>query len=166
MSLPGRLVNRSATQTLRAPSHWPWQDASTHALWDLRALVLAVTWFPGCALGAAADEPHHCADNPPTIRAPGRPRPSSGCVLGSATRTSPVQPPCHRQAVAWPWAVDRGSGPLLVELGDERATASQGAERFDLGGIADHHEHVAALHPGLRWGVGADLFARMAQGED
>jgi len=43
VSLPGRLVNRSGTPTLRAPSHWPWQEPFTRALWNLRALAIAVT---------------------------------------------------------------------------------------------------------------------------
>ena len=43
VSLPGRLVNRSGTPTLRAPSHWPWQVSFTLALSNLRALAVAVT---------------------------------------------------------------------------------------------------------------------------
>jgi len=43
VSLPGRLVNRSGTPTLRAPSHWPWQEPFTRALSNLRALAVAVT---------------------------------------------------------------------------------------------------------------------------
>jgi len=43
VSLPGRLVNRSGTPTLRAPSHWPWQEAFTRTLSNLRALAIAVT---------------------------------------------------------------------------------------------------------------------------
>ena len=43
VSLPGRLVNRSGTPTLRAPSLWPWQDPFTRALSNLRALAVAVT---------------------------------------------------------------------------------------------------------------------------
>jgi hypothetical protein len=43
VSLPGRLVNRSGTPTLRVPSHWPWQESFTTALSKLRALAVAVT---------------------------------------------------------------------------------------------------------------------------
>jgi len=43
VSLPGRLVNRSGTKTLRAPSHWPWRVSFTNALSNLRALTVAVT---------------------------------------------------------------------------------------------------------------------------
>lgn len=43
VSLPGRLVNRSGTPTLRGPSHWPWQVSFTRALAMLRALDVEVT---------------------------------------------------------------------------------------------------------------------------
>ncbi len=43
ISMPGRLVNRSGTPTLRTPSRWPWQSTFTNALATLRALPLAVT---------------------------------------------------------------------------------------------------------------------------
>ena len=43
VSMPGRLVNRSGTPTLRTPSRWPWQSSFTRALDTLRALPLAVT---------------------------------------------------------------------------------------------------------------------------
>ncbi len=42
VSLPGRIVNRSGTPTLRAPSLWPWQEPFTGALSNVRALALAV----------------------------------------------------------------------------------------------------------------------------
>jgi len=42
-SLPGRLDNRSGTPMLRTPSDWPWQGPFTCAVWDPRALALAVT---------------------------------------------------------------------------------------------------------------------------
>ena len=37
-SVPGRLVNRSGTPTLRAPQHWPWADHFTGMLKQLRLL--------------------------------------------------------------------------------------------------------------------------------
>jgi hypothetical protein len=37
-SLPGRLVSRSGTPTLRTPQHWPWAKDFLHALTLLRAL--------------------------------------------------------------------------------------------------------------------------------
>ena len=37
-SVPGRLVNRSGTPTLRTPLHWPWADAFTKVLGQLRLL--------------------------------------------------------------------------------------------------------------------------------
>jgi hypothetical protein len=43
VSLPGRLVNRSGTPTLRAPSHWPWRESFTGALSNLRTLAVAIT---------------------------------------------------------------------------------------------------------------------------
>jgi len=43
VSLPGRLVKRSGTPTLRAPSHWPWREPFTRALSNLRALGVEVT---------------------------------------------------------------------------------------------------------------------------
>ena len=36
--VPGRLVNRSGTPTLRAPRHWPWADAFLRTLGQLRLL--------------------------------------------------------------------------------------------------------------------------------
>jgi hypothetical protein len=41
ISMPGRLVNRSGTPTLRTPSRWPWQSSFTRALDTLRALPIA-----------------------------------------------------------------------------------------------------------------------------
>jgi|GEM_PF-148439 len=38
IDLPGRLVNRSGTPTLRLPTNWPWQHSFTHALDALRAV--------------------------------------------------------------------------------------------------------------------------------
>jgi hypothetical protein len=38
IDLPGRLVNRSGTPTLRLPTNWPWQDSFTSALDALRAV--------------------------------------------------------------------------------------------------------------------------------
>lgn len=38
LALPGRLVNRSGRITLRLPEHWPWADAFTTALANLRNL--------------------------------------------------------------------------------------------------------------------------------
>ena len=43
VSMPGRLVNRSGTPTLRTPSRWPWQSSFTRVLDTLRALPLALT---------------------------------------------------------------------------------------------------------------------------
>ena len=43
VSMPGRLVNRSGTPTLRAPSRWPWRLSFDHALCTLRTLSVAVT---------------------------------------------------------------------------------------------------------------------------
>lgn len=43
VSMPGRLVNRSGSQTLRAPSHWPWQVLFTRALTNVRTLAVAIT---------------------------------------------------------------------------------------------------------------------------
>ena len=43
ISMPGQLVNRSGTPTLRTPSRWPWQSTFTNALDTLRALPIAVT---------------------------------------------------------------------------------------------------------------------------
>jgi hypothetical protein len=39
--VPGRLVNRSGTPTLRLPTRWPWRNVFTRALLQLRALDLA-----------------------------------------------------------------------------------------------------------------------------
>ncbi len=38
LSVPGRLVNRSGTPTLRAPLEWPWAKAFEQAIARLRAL--------------------------------------------------------------------------------------------------------------------------------
>ena len=38
IALPGRLVNRSGTHTLRLPARWPWRDEFLHALARLRAI--------------------------------------------------------------------------------------------------------------------------------
>ena len=38
IALPGRLVNRSGTRTLRLPTRWPWADNFHHALTRLRAI--------------------------------------------------------------------------------------------------------------------------------
>lgn len=38
LAIPGRLVNRSGTPTLRLPAHWPWAHQFTTALDALRAL--------------------------------------------------------------------------------------------------------------------------------
>ena len=38
IALPGRLVNRSGTPTLRLPTRWPWADNFHHALTQLRAI--------------------------------------------------------------------------------------------------------------------------------
>ena len=43
IAVPGRLVNRSGTLTLRAPSRWPWRASFKAALEKIRALLLAVT---------------------------------------------------------------------------------------------------------------------------
>jgi hypothetical protein len=36
--MPGRLVNRAGTPTLRGPLHWPWQRRFDRALVKVRAL--------------------------------------------------------------------------------------------------------------------------------
>ena len=38
INIPGRLVNRSGTLTLRGPSHWPWAQLFTMRLAAIRAL--------------------------------------------------------------------------------------------------------------------------------
>ena len=38
IAVPGRLVNRSGTRTLRGPLDWPWADAFTSALERLRVM--------------------------------------------------------------------------------------------------------------------------------
>ena len=38
LSLPGRLVNRAGTPTLRLPQHWPWADTFNNSLETLRNL--------------------------------------------------------------------------------------------------------------------------------
>jgi hypothetical protein len=38
IAMPGRLVNRAGTPTLRGPLHWPWQNRFDRALTKLRAL--------------------------------------------------------------------------------------------------------------------------------
>jgi hypothetical protein len=38
IALPGRLVNRAGTMTLRAPRHWPWEQWFNHRLDRLRTL--------------------------------------------------------------------------------------------------------------------------------
>jgi len=43
VSMPGRLVNRSGTPTLRAPTRWPWRASFADALNALRVLSIAVT---------------------------------------------------------------------------------------------------------------------------
>lgn len=43
VSMPGRLVNRSGTPTLHAPTRWPWRASFASALHTLRALSLAPT---------------------------------------------------------------------------------------------------------------------------
>jgi hypothetical protein len=61
VSLPGRLVNRSGTPTLRAPDQRPWQEAFTGALSKLRALAIAVSpepWLRGL----------HCCRRPASVR--------------------------------------------------------------------------------------------------
>ncbi|MDP9333422.1 MAG: IS1380 family transposase [Actinomycetota bacterium] len=40
IALPGRLVNRSGTHTLRLPARWPWADTFLNALTRLRAIPL------------------------------------------------------------------------------------------------------------------------------
>jgi len=42
VALPGRLVNRSGRQILRLPERWPWAEAFTRALDNIRALPLLV----------------------------------------------------------------------------------------------------------------------------
>jgi hypothetical protein len=42
-SVPGRLVNRSGTPTLRGPTQWPWATSFTRALSNLRAVTFAPT---------------------------------------------------------------------------------------------------------------------------
>jgi hypothetical protein len=42
-AVPGRLVNRSGTPTLRGPTQWPWATSFTQALTDLRAVSFAPT---------------------------------------------------------------------------------------------------------------------------
>jgi Transposase DDE domain group 1 len=42
-SVPGRLVNRSGTPTLRGPAGWPWADSFSRALTSLRAVTFAPT---------------------------------------------------------------------------------------------------------------------------
>ena len=41
LAIPGRLVNRSGTTTLRLPTHWPWRTTFTRALQQLRGLAHA-----------------------------------------------------------------------------------------------------------------------------
>jgi len=43
IAMPGRLVNRSGTPTLRAPLRWPWETAFRHALFSIRSLAIAPT---------------------------------------------------------------------------------------------------------------------------
>lgn len=43
VSMPARLVNRSGTPTLRAPTHWPWRESFAHALMSVRLLSFAPT---------------------------------------------------------------------------------------------------------------------------
>jgi hypothetical protein len=43
ISMPGRLVNRSGTPVLRAPTRWPWRVSFSSALDTLRTLSLAPT---------------------------------------------------------------------------------------------------------------------------
>ncbi|MGH9083113.1 MAG: IS1380 family transposase [Acidimicrobiales bacterium] len=43
ISMPGRLVNRSGTPTLRAPTSWPWRRSFACSLDTLRNLAVAVT---------------------------------------------------------------------------------------------------------------------------
>jgi len=42
-SVPGRLVNRSGTPTLRGPTHWPWATSFSRALTNLRVVAFAPT---------------------------------------------------------------------------------------------------------------------------
>jgi hypothetical protein len=42
-SVPGRLVNRSGTPTLRGPSRWPWAASFSRAITNLRAVTFAPT---------------------------------------------------------------------------------------------------------------------------
>jgi hypothetical protein len=41
ITIPGRLVNRSGTSTLRLPTQWPWRTTFTYALHQLRGLTFA-----------------------------------------------------------------------------------------------------------------------------
>jgi hypothetical protein len=41
LAMPGRLVNRAGTPTLRLPTHWPWAEVFNHALDTLRAMAPA-----------------------------------------------------------------------------------------------------------------------------
>jgi len=43
ISMPARLVNRSGTPMLRAPTRWPWRESFAHALGTLRTLSFAPT---------------------------------------------------------------------------------------------------------------------------
>ncbi len=43
VAMPGRLVNRSGTPTLRGPTHWPWRASFVSALATLRGLSVAIT---------------------------------------------------------------------------------------------------------------------------
>jgi Transposase DDE domain group 1 len=43
VSMPARLVNRSGTPTLRAPTRWPWRESFAHALATVRVLSFAPT---------------------------------------------------------------------------------------------------------------------------
>ncbi len=42
-SVPGRLVNRSGTMTLRMPLNWPWRQAFTDALQAIRSIAYVPT---------------------------------------------------------------------------------------------------------------------------
>lgn len=42
-AVPGRLVNRSGTPTLRTPTRWPWSAQFSKALTNLRAVAFAPT---------------------------------------------------------------------------------------------------------------------------
>ncbi len=42
IALPGRLVNRSGTHTLRLPARWPWADTFLTALTRIRAIPLLI----------------------------------------------------------------------------------------------------------------------------